>query len=85
MLADPKGLLENLFHTRRMFDGGLSHVWPFAAVALHYFEGFGERYGQAMAAAEQVITSLRSDNRFEVSLVPPAMCWQHREAIGSHS
>jgi threonine aldolase len=70
VLAGPKSLLENLFHTRRMFGGGLSHVWPFAAVALHYFEGFAERYGRAVTAAEQVIAALQSDSRFEVSRVP---------------
>src|SRR6185503_15815569 len=52
VLAGPKSLLENLFHTRRMFGGGLSHVWPFAAVALHYFDGFSERYSQAVATSE---------------------------------
>jgi len=69
VLAGPKNLLENLFHTRRMFGGGLSHVWPFAAVALHYLDGFPERYSQAVAASEQVIAALQSDNRFEISRV----------------
>src|SRR5688572_27726308 len=31
ILAGPKSLLENLFHSRRMFGNGLAHVWPFAA------------------------------------------------------
>jgi threonine aldolase len=69
VLAGPKGLLENLFHARRMFGGGLSHVWPFAAVALHYFEGFSERFGQAVAASEKVIAGLQSDGRFEITRV----------------
>ena len=69
VLAGPKSLLENLFHTRRMFGGGLSHVWPFATVALHYFEGFPERYGQSVATAGGVITELRSDHRFEVDRI----------------
>lgn len=30
ILAGPQNLLENLFHPRRMFGNGLSHVWPFA-------------------------------------------------------
>jgi threonine aldolase len=69
VLAGPKGLLENLFHARRMFGGGLSHVWPFAAVALHYFEGFSERFGQAVAGSEKVIAGLQSDGRFEITRV----------------
>jgi len=70
VLAGPKSLLENLFHTRRMFGNGLSHVWPFASVALHFFEGFPERYAQARATSEKVITALQSDARFEVTRVP---------------
>ena len=39
ILAGPRDLLDGLFHTRRMFGGGLSQVWPFASVALHYLAG----------------------------------------------
>ena len=38
VLAGPKALLAGLYHTRRMFGGGLPQVWPFAAVALHYLD-----------------------------------------------
>jgi len=70
ILAGPRSLLENLYHPRRMFGNGLSQVWPFAAVALHFFEGFPERYAQAVATSEQVIAALQSDSRFEVTRVP---------------
>jgi threonine aldolase len=70
ILAGPRSLLENLFQPRRMFGNGLSHVWPFAAVALHFFEGFPERYAQAVATSEKVITALQPDSRFEVARVP---------------
>ena len=70
ILAGPKSLLANLFHPRRMFGNGLAHVWPFAAVALHFFDGFPERYAKAVATSEKVITALQSDSRFEVARVP---------------
>ena len=70
ILAGPKSLLENLYHPRRMFGNGLSHVWPFAAVALHFFEGFTERYGPAVATSEKVIAALQDDSHFEVTRVP---------------
>src|ERR1039457_4821042 len=70
VLAGPRSLLENLFHPRRMFGNGLCHVWPFAAVALHFFGGFPERYAQAVATSEKVIGALQSDSRFEVTRVP---------------
>jgi threonine aldolase len=70
ILAGPRSLLESLYHPRRMFGNGLSQVWPFAAVALHFFEGFSERYAQAVASSEKVISALQSDSRFEVTRVP---------------
>src|SRR5260370_20587301 len=39
ILAGPKSLLENLFHSRRTFGNGLIHVWPLPAGQLHFFEG----------------------------------------------
>ena len=70
ILAGPRSLLENLLHPRRMFGNGLSHVWPFAAVALHFFEGFGERYARAVVTSEKVIAALQTDSRFQVTRVP---------------
>ena len=70
ILAGPKALLENLFHTRRMFGGGLHRSWPFAAAALHYFDGFPARYARAVAASEQVAAALARDSRFEVRRIP---------------
>jgi threonine aldolase len=70
ILAGPRKLLENAFHTRRMFGGGLAHVWPHAAIALHYLDGFEERYAKAVAVSERVIAALQSDPRFTVTRVP---------------
>ena len=52
VLAGPRELIENLYHQRRMFGGSLRQAWPYAAVALHYLDGFGERFQRAAAAAE---------------------------------
>ena len=62
VLAGPKALLEGLFHTRRMFGGGLPHVWPYATVALHYAEGFERRFRTAVETADVVIRSLEQRN-----------------------
>ncbi len=69
VLAGPKALLSGLFHTRRMFGGGLPHVWPFAAVALHYLEGFDRRFRTSVETAERVFSTLRSDSNFEIERV----------------
>ena len=70
VLAGPKKLLDNLFQERRMFGNGLHQVWPFAAVAAHFFDGFPTRYAKAVANSEAVIAALEADTRFEVTRVP---------------
>jgi len=70
VLAGPKALLAGLYHTRRMFGGGLPQVWPFAAVALHYMDGFEQRFRTAMETAESVIATLRKDTSFELERIP---------------
>jgi threonine aldolase len=52
VLAGPRHLLDGLYHQRRMFGGGLRQAWPYAAVALHYLDGFTERFARAAAAAD---------------------------------
>ena len=70
LLAGPKTLLDDLYHTRRMFGGGLSHVWPFAAVALYYLNGFEQRFQSAVDTAERVISTLSKDANFELERIP---------------
>src|SRR4029077_8144141 len=69
ILAGPKSLLADLYHTRRMFGGGLQQVWPFAAVALHYMDGFEKRYQSAVETSERVIASLSTDSNFGIERV----------------
>lgn len=70
VLAGPKKLLGDLFHTRRMFGGGQHEAWPFAAVAMHFHEGFPSRMTRAVQCSEEVIRLLRADARFRVERVP---------------
>ena len=66
ILAGPRALLDGLYHQRRMFGGGLPQVWPFAAMALHYLDGFAERFARAVGAADILIDALRTDSRVQV-------------------
>jgi len=70
ILAGPKALLGELFNARRMFGGGLHQAWPFAAVALHYLDGFETRFRKGVETAERVIATLGTDTNFEVQRVP---------------
>jgi threonine aldolase len=59
IIAGPRALLDGLYHQRRMFGGSLPRAWPDAAVALHFLDGFAERFAASVAAAEKVFTALR--------------------------
>jgi threonine aldolase len=70
ILAGPRDVIDGMYHGRRMFGGGLSSVWPFAMVALHYMDGFGERYSQAVRTSEEWIRALAKQERFTITRVP---------------
>src|ERR1700737_4888556 len=72
VLAGPRQLLENLYHQRRMFGGGLRQAWPFAAVALHYLDGFSERFQRATAAADNLFQALQNLPNCEIPRSPAA-------------
>jgi threonine aldolase len=71
ILAGPRELLKDLFHTRRMFGGGLYQAWPFAAVALHYADRFAERLRKAISLSEAVIDGLQRLDGVTVQRVTP--------------
>jgi len=70
VLAGPREIIDGMYHGRRMFGGGLNHVWPFALVAHHYFNGFGERYTRAVTASEEWIAKLQRHERFTIERIP---------------
>jgi threonine aldolase len=72
VLAGPRRLLENLYHQRRMFGGGLRQAWPYAAVALHYLDGFSERFQRAVAAADTLFEALRKHPSCDLPRSPRA-------------
>ncbi len=70
ILAGPRPLLTGLYHTRRMFGGGLPQAWPFAAVSMHYLDGFEERYRTAVDTSENVLAALSKDSNFTIERIP---------------
>jgi len=70
ILAGPRDIIDGMYHGRRMFGGGLNAVWPFALVALHYLEGFSERYGRAVAISEDWIRGLQRHGAFAIERIP---------------
>jgi threonine aldolase len=72
VLAGPRQLLDNLYHQRRMFGGSLRQAWPFAAVALHYLDGFSGRFQKAVAAADILVQALRGHPCCDILRSPAA-------------
>jgi len=70
ILAGPRAIIDGMYHGRRMFGGGLNHVWPFALVAQHYLAGFGDRFSRAVKVSEEWIARLRQRERFAIVRVP---------------
>ncbi len=69
ILAGPKALIADLYHTRRTFGGSLPGAWPFAAVSLHYLTGFSERMARAAETGEKVIAALERNGNFVIERI----------------
>src|SRR5438477_5544279 len=83
ILAGPRDVIDGMYHTRRMFGGGLSSAWPFAAVALHYLPGFGDRFGGAVKTSEELIRALGQHRSFAVERVSPGTNLFHLQVRGA--
>ena len=64
--------------TAEQWRDGKRYLWlfglvmpllPFAAVALHYYEGFADRYRKAVDTAESVISTLTKDGGFDITRI----------------
>jgi threonine aldolase len=66
VLAGPRDLLANLYHQRRMFGGSLRQAWPYAAVALHYLDGFCERFERTVMTAQSLFHAVGEHERCQV-------------------
>lgn len=70
VLAGSRELVDELYHTRRMFGGGLPSAWQFAAVALHYLENFETEFARAVGTAKELFATLEKDASFEIEEIP---------------
>lgn len=69
ILVGPHDCIEGLYHTRRMFGGGLPGVWPYAAVAFQFVESFIEEYSAALQKAETLFQQLEAKPAFRVEKI----------------
>jgi threonine aldolase len=70
ILAGPRDLLDDLYHNRRLFGGALPGAWPLAAMALHFLEGFHDRFAAAVSASRQLVRALNELPGLRVRDIP---------------
>ncbi len=70
ILAGTRAFTENLYHVRRMFGSGMPQVWPCAAVALNFANGFLDDYRAAWQQAEIMFQHLDAHPAFRVEYIP---------------
>ncbi len=70
ILAGPRALLDDMYHTRRMFGAGLPAAWPFATIAHHYLPGFVDRLRQAVEVWESWSAAVSRHDAFSMERIP---------------
>ena len=66
ILAGTKEFCKGLYHTRRMFGGGMPQVWPFALVALNYADSFLPEYKKAMRQFNKFNNLVSKEKQFKI-------------------
>ena len=66
ILAGTHEFTKDLYHHRRMFGGGMPQVWPFAAVALHFLDGFLEAYRKSLTHADLFFDQIMKTGKVQV-------------------
>ena len=62
--------MDDMYHARRMFGGGMPKAWPFAAVGAMYLEGYVDRLRRAIATADSVIGQLDKSRALDIQRIP---------------
>lgn len=70
ILAGSSEFIKDLYHTRRMFGGGMPQVWPFAVIALKYADSFIEYYKLAIQNADQLFVLLKKNSNLQFENIP---------------
>jgi threonine aldolase len=70
VLCGPAAVIDRAALLRKMHGGDMYQNWPYAAVALHFMDGFADRFAQARAKADSLFEALEATGRFEVHPIP---------------
>ena len=66
VLAGPAAMLNRIATLRHQMGGLIYHAWMPTAIALHYYEGFVERYQSAVRNGETLFRLLEEQGKFHV-------------------
>lgn len=69
VLCGTKKFTEGLYHTRRMFGGGMPQAWPFASVALYSADSFLPDYHKALDRFKVFSKILNARKEFDISSI----------------
>jgi threonine aldolase len=70
ILAGSRALLASIAPVRHQMGGLVFGAWMSAAVALHFIDGFDDRFQRAAAASEQFLRLIARDERVRVERIP---------------
>lgn len=69
MLCGSAAFIGKMTHLIKVHGGTMYQFWPQAAMALHYLDGFEERYGQAVKQANDLFKSLNELDEIKIQPV----------------
>jgi threonine aldolase len=69
ILAGPRPLLDRVATLRHQFGSLIYQGWESAAVALHYLDGFTDRYQAAVRNGETLLRLLEGDGRLRIQRI----------------
>lgn len=70
MLAGPAQLIAKAETLRHQFGSLIYQGWESAAIALHHFNGFTERYATAVRNGEKLFQALEASGKFHIERIP---------------
>ena len=70
ILTGPAALIEKAGPLRHQFGSLINQGWETAAVALHFFDGFNDRYQAAVRKGERLFQLLEASGKIRIERVP---------------
>jgi threonine aldolase len=83
ILAGDAGLIDGLFHTRRMFGGALPQAWPLVAPVTRSLAGYENNYARAWRAMDEITALLHASKRFAVRTLDAGTCRVYLDVHGA--